>query len=453
LISGGTLAIGNAAALGTGNVTLAGGNWSMGALTPNNPIIVAADSTITGGSSGGLHGIKTVSGSHVLTLTATSVFDLEGSLAGFTGTLLFNGTGSFRLFGASNGSAAAFDLGTRTLSSRSGSAYPLGSLAGAPGSILTGAGGYTSAVTYTIGGNGANSTFAGTINNGTGLTHITKTGTGTLTLSGTNNHTGNTLIQSGTLEVTGTLAATPTTIEAAGRLSGNGTIAGSVTSHGTLSPVGTLNFGNGLTTSQTSSLDFQLGENADRINVTGNLTLAGRIEISASPGIASGIYPLITYTGSPTFGSIELVTTPGDFTCQLDFNSPGQVRAIIISTLSAFEQWQILYFGSADNPLAQAGEDPDGDGQSNEVEAAAGTDPLNGASTFAATLTRTAGTDLTLTWPSVAGKTYEILKNTSLTGQWEPLETIVAGLGTTSTFAITPGAHGPSAFFKVRIVE
>ena len=403
--------------------------------------------------------MKAVSGSHTLTLTATNVFDLEGDLGGFSGTLLFNGSGSFRLFGASNGSTTAFDLGTRSVGSRSGSAYSLGSLAGAHGSSLGGANGYNSAVTYTIGGNNQSSTFSGSINNGnTGsnagnITHITKSGTGTLTLSGTNNHTGNTLVQSGTLEVTGTLAATPTTIEADGRLTGNGTIGGSVTSHGTLSPDGMLTLGNGLTTTANSALEFQLGENADRIDVTGNLTLAGRIEVSASPGIATGVYPLITYTGVPTFGSIELVTAPGDFTCQLDFNTAGQVRAIITSTLSAFEQWQILYFNSADNPLAQAGEDPDGDGQSNEIEFAAGTDPKNGASSFAATLTSTAGTNLALTWPSVPGKTYEILKNTSLTGQWETLETVTAGPGTTSSFTIIPAEHGTSAFFKVRIVE
>jgi rhamnogalacturonan endolyase len=459
LISGGTLAIGNAAALGTGPVTLAGGTLATGVLTPNNSIIVAADSTITGGHSGGNHGIKAVGGSHTLTLTATSVFDLEGSLAGFSGTLLFNGTGSFRLFGASNGSAAAFDLGNRSLNSRSGSSFSLGSLAGAPGSSLGGANGYNSAVTYTIGGNNLSSTFGGSINNGNtassagNITHVTKTGTGTLTLSGSNNHTGNTLVQSGTLEITGTLAATPTTIEENGRLSGNGTIAGSVTSHGTLSPTGTLTLGNGLTTTPGSTLDFQLGSSPDRIDVTGNLTLAGRIEISASPGIASGLYPLINYTGSPTFGSIELITAPGDFSCQLDFNSPGQVRAIIISTLSAFEQWQILHFGSADNPLAQAGEDPDGDGQSNEIEAAAGTDPKDGASNFAATLTPTAGTQFALTWPSVPGKTYEILSSTSLSGQWQSVSTVVAGPGATSTFPINPGQHGTSAFFMVRIVE
>lgn len=458
-ISGGTLTIENAAAFGTGPVTLSGGTWAMGTLTPNNPIIVAADSTITGGHSGGNHGIKAVSGNQILTLTATNVFDFEGNLANFSGTLLFNGTGSFRLFGASNGSSTAFDLGTRPLGSRSGSAFSLGSLAGAPGSSLGGANGYNSAVTYTIGGNNLSSNFSGSINNGnTGssagnITHITKTGTGTLTLSGNSSHTGNTLVQSGSLELTGTLAATPTTIQTDGRLTGNGSIAGSVTSHGSLSPEGTLTFGNGLTTTATSVLEFQLGENPDRIDVAGDLTLAGRIEISASPGIATGVYPLISYTGTPSFGNIELVIAPGDFTCQLDFGTPGQVNAIITSTLSTFAQWQILYFGSADNPLAQAGEDPDGDGQTNQVESAAGTDPNNGASKFAATLTQTEGEDLTLIWPSVPGKTYEIFRNLTLSGQWESLNTVIADPGTTSTFTIAPSEHGPSAFFKVQIVE
>jgi autotransporter-associated beta strand protein len=453
VISGGTLTIGSAAALGTGPVTLAGGTWGTGVLTPNNPILVAADSTITGGSSGGAHGIKAVSGSRNLTLTATNVFDLEGDLSGFSGTFFLNGSGSFRLFGSSNGGSTTFDLGTRWLSSRSGTAHALGALAGAPGSALNGASGYTSAVTYTLGAKGVNSTFAGAIINGTGLTHIIKTGTGVLTLSGNSTHTGNTTIQSGTIELTGSLAATPTTIQAEGQLSGNGSIAGSVTNHGTLSPEGTLTFGNGLTSSQESVLEFHLGASSDRIAVSGNLTLAGRIEVSASPGIATGIYPLITYTGSPNFGNIELVSLPGDFTCQLDLSTPGQVNALITSTLSAYEQWQILHFGSTDNPLAQANEDPDGDGQSNDVEFLAGTDPQNGASLFAATLVPGVNGELTLTWPSVSGKSYQILKNTELSGPWETLQLMVAGPGATSSVTLSPGDHGPAAFFKVAIVE
>ena len=48
-ISSGTLAISNVGALGTGSVTLAGGTWAMGALSPQNSILVTANSTVSGG--------------------------------------------------------------------------------------------------------------------------------------------------------------------------------------------------------------------------------------------------------------------------------------------------------------------------------------------------------------------------------------------------------------------
>jgi rhamnogalacturonan endolyase len=458
LISGGTLAIGNAGALGSGPVTLSGGTWATGALTPQNPIIVTANSTITGGHGGGNHGIKAISGSQVLTCTATNVFDFEGNLAGFNGTIFLNGTGSFRLFGASNGSSAAFDLGTRSLGSRSGSAFALGSLAGAQGSFLSGANGYNSAVTYTIGGNHLSTTFSGSINNGnTGsnagnITHIIKTGSGTLTLAGANHHTGTTTVLAGTLELAGTLAATATTIEADGRLSGNGSTAGSLTCHGVLSPDGTLTLGAGLTTTSGSVMEFHLGDNPDRINITGNLTLAGRIEVSASPGIATGSYPLFNYTGTPDFGAIELVASPGDFTCQLDFNTPGQVNAMITSTLSAFERWQILHFGGNDNPRAQADEDPDGDGQTNLVEFIAGTDPENGVSSFKASIEPGEDGAYTLTWPSVPGKSYVILETTNLSAGWTQLHEVEAGPGVSTSY-ILPGPYHGTRFFRVSVDE
>ncbi len=454
-ISGGTVFIGNAAALGSGPVILSGGTWATGTLTPQNSILVTADSTITGGHGGGNHGVRAISGNHVLTLAATNVFDLEGNLADFNGTLFLNGTGSFRLFGASNGSAAVFDLGTRWLNSRSGSAFAIGALAGGPGSHLAGSsgGGNNAQVTYTIGARNTPTTFSGNIVNGNNVTHIIKTGTSTLTLAGQNSHTGNTIVQNGTLELTGSLAATPTTIEAEGRLSGNGSTLGSLTCHGALSPSGTLTLGNGLTTTPGSVLEFRLGEDPDRIDVTGNLSLAGRIEISATSGIATGVYPIISYTGTANFGDIELGTLPGDYTCQLDLETPGMVNAIITSTLSPFEQWQILYFGSTDNPLAQAGEDPDGDGQSNQIEFAAGTHPQDGTSRFAASVVSTESGEFTITWPSVPGESYEILINPTLTGQWDSVATIIAGPGTTSSHTLSRDDHGDEAFFRVRINE
>ena len=96
LINGGALTIGNAAALGGGSITLNGGTWATGSLTPQNPVIVTANSSISGGHPGGQHGIKDLSGSGTLTLVATNVFDLEGDLSSFSGTLALTGSGSFR---------------------------------------------------------------------------------------------------------------------------------------------------------------------------------------------------------------------------------------------------------------------------------------------------------------------------------------------------------------------
>lgn len=457
-IEGGTVVMGNSAALGSGTVTLAGGTWATGTLAPQNPVMVVADSTITGGHSGGSHGIRSVSGSQMLTCTATHVFDFEGSFAGFSGTVFLNGSGSFRLFGASSGSSAAFDLGTRSLGSRSGSSFSLGSLAGSQGSSLNGANGYNSAVTYTVGGNDTNTTFHGAINNGStgsnagNITHLIKTGTGTLTLAGSNSHTGSTNVVSGTLELTGSLANSAMTVQTTGQLTGNGTTAGSLTCHGSLSPNGTLTVGGGLTTTSTASVDFHLDETPDRIAVTGNLALAGRIEVSASPGIATGVYPLISYTGTPTCGVIELVVSPGDFTCQLDFSTPGQVNALILSTLSAFEQWQILHFGSVDNPLAQAGEDPDGDGQNNRIEFIAGTNPEDALSVFKAEITLTETGAYRLIWPSVPGKSYMILESIDLSSGWTAHQGLQAGPGETTSYTI-PGPYQGNRFFRVQVQE
>jgi autotransporter-associated beta strand protein len=61
--------------------------------------------------------------------------------------------------------------------------------------------GIASPATLTAGTDNTNTTFSGTIQDGASTTALTKTGTGTLTLTGTNSYTGGTTIAVGALEL------------------------------------------------------------------------------------------------------------------------------------------------------------------------------------------------------------------------------------------------------------
>lgn len=459
-IHNGTLVISNAVSLGTGSVTLDGGTWATGTLAPNNPILVNADSNITGGHSGGSHGIKSVSGNGVLTLTATNVFDMEGDLSGFSGTIALAGSGSFRFYNMPNNASAAavFDLGTRSLQARSGAAFNLGALVGQAGSFLqgSGGGGNTAQVTYTIGGKNTDSEFAGVITNGNAPASIVKTGSGTLTLSGANTYTGTTTISSGKLIVTGSLAATATTVAGSATLGGTGTIAGSVVCNGTLAPgisSGTLTMSSDLTLAATSILDYDLGSTSDRTNVAGNLTLNGIVNIAAASGFGAGSYTLVSYTGVLTNNTLEVGTLPPNFTAVVDTALAGQVRLVVTPSLTDYEQWQILYFGSTANPDAESTRDPDGDGQDNATEFLTGTLPNNGASSFAASVSHLGGSQFNLTWPSVPGKSYRIESSDTLAEGWSPLITVPAAdsPAVTTSHEIDASSGPARSFYRVAL--
>src|SRR5262249_1201215 len=73
----------------------------------------------------------------------------------------------------------------------------LGSLAGAGTVSNTGGAG----ATLTTGGDNTSTTFSGVIQDGAGMTGLTKAGTGTFTLTGDSTYTGGTTISAGTLQL------------------------------------------------------------------------------------------------------------------------------------------------------------------------------------------------------------------------------------------------------------
>jgi autotransporter-associated beta strand protein len=429
-INFGSLAITNAAALGTGTVTLNGGRWETGTLAPNNSIVVAADSTISGGSSGGFHGIKAISGSGILTLEANNVFDLEGSMASFSGTVHITGTNNVRFNGSLGSSAATFDLGTRTLQARSGGTYNLGALTGQAGSFLN-ITGTPSSVTFSIGANGASTTFSGAITNGTGTTAVTKTGSGTLTLAGSNTHTGATTVSAGSLVVAGALGATAVTVN----------------SDATIGVPGNLTV-SALSMQATATLARTLAVSGNVMQVNGNAALAGTLQVTLPPGTVFGRFPVLSHTGTRS-GNLTLTGAPAGVPSQLVYGANEVTLYIDDSDQDGLaDTWEQLHFGNlAPNPT----DDPDGDGQSNATEFLTGTHPANGSSLFAAVVVSSGADKVTLAWPSIPGRIYRIESSTSPAGPWATDSSVPAADPPATTTMREIDTRPASAAFFYRI--
>jgi autotransporter-associated beta strand protein len=362
-ISGGTLSItqtgggssATGAVLGSGPIELSGGGTfrmgsSNGKNFPSNPITVppSASGTLSSATLANVYGGSlTGAADSVLTLSGPVSMGVSGSeqLGLFLGTVIIP-TGSQLRFSSTSGpngnggSHTTFQvdgiMNTRD-SGGSGGAV-LGALTGG-GSLQGQSNTPSGTVVYHVGSKNLDSTFSGTIaNSSNGTVGLNKTGSGNLTLSGSNTYTGATTVASGKLTVTGSLAATATSVGSSGILGGTGTIAGFVTCNGTLAPgtsAGTLTLGAGLALASTSTLRFDLGTTSDLTAITGNLALDGTLHITATAGFAAGTYTLITYTGSLTNNTLNLGTLPDGYIATVNTATAGQVRLVVSPSNSA----------------------------------------------------------------------------------------------------------------------
>lgn len=221
----------------------------------------------------------------------------------------------------------------------------------------TGAGAKTLVLNGSTTGTGE---IAGAIVNHSGAnpTSLTKSGTGTWTLSGNNTYTGATTVSGGTLVVSGSLAATAVTVQSGATLDLSGTAGGtvSVESGGTLkgsnglfnanvtisgihspgSSPGLQTFASGLTYGSTATLNIELlgdslgvrGTDYDAIDVTGGILdispsatlnlIASGIDYTASVWDSNRAFTLIDFSGTSFTGGVFNLdsTSAGSFSSE-----------------------------------------------------------------------------------------------------------------------------------------
>ena len=265
-VNGGSVNVG-------GNFLLLGNTFTTTATTSTAEVNISAGDILVSG-----FGLRF--GQNNSNITSTGTVNLNGgritvaavseaTTGNHTSTFNFNG-GELRVLSGS--SSASFMSGLNTAQVRNG------------GAVIN-----TNGVNSTIGQSLIHSTIGGdnAIDGG-----LTKKGTGTLTLTGTNTYTGDTTVQSGGLIVNGSIAAaTTTTVESGATISGSGAV-GSLT----VNAGGSVNPGNSPGTltvngnySQAGTLVAEItgltaGTQHDQLIVNGGVSLSGSLNAQFSAG-------------------------------------------------------------------------------------------------------------------------------------------------------------------------
>jgi polygalacturonase len=97
----------------------------------------------------------------------------------------------------------------------------------------------------------------------------------------------------------------------------------------------TLTVSNGLDVSGLSTLNYGLGTNVTETEVTGNLTVGGKLNISNFGGFTNSTYTLFTYGGTLTYNGLTVGTVPNtNFTYMVSTNTSGQVNLVVAGSAS-----------------------------------------------------------------------------------------------------------------------
>ena len=322
-------------------LTLDGLVSGAGALTKSGAglLIVTADNTYAGAT-------NIVAGALQLGSGGTS-----GSLTGNVvnnSALIFDRADNFALAGVISGTGTVDQAGAGTTILAADNIYTGGTTIGA-GRLQLGNGGTTGGIVGDVVDNGVLAfnrvnqiIFAGAVSGSGGLDQI---GTGTTILTGANSYTGATNVIGGTLLINGDQSAATglTSVGLGATLGGSGIIGGNVAlaNGATLMPgasgAGVLTINGNLSLAAGSSMNFDFGApNAvgdpvnDLVNVAGDLSLGGTINVAVTPGGAFGIglYRIINYAGALTDNGLAIGTMPVGADVFVQTAVAGQVNLI-----------------------------------------------------------------------------------------------------------------------------
>ena len=332
---------------GTGTTVLTGTNLYTGGTTIDAGTLQLGN----GGTTGSIVGDVVDNG--LLLFNRSDLVNFAGTISG-SGAVQQIGSGTTVLSGINSYAGGTSILGgTLQVSADGNLGAAAGGLTFSNGTLRTTAS-FASARNASLTGTGTILTDAGTIFALGGLIsgagNLTKSGAGILTLSANNSYAGATNVNAGTLRINGNQSAATglVTVASGATLAGSGTIGGSVNvlNGGILAPgnsPGTLNINGDLTLAGGSVLNFEFGEANvvggalnDLVNVGGNLTLDGTINVNVPTGgnFGGGLYRVFNYGGTLVDNGLALGSMPPGSNVTVQTSVAGQVNLINSDGLS-----------------------------------------------------------------------------------------------------------------------
>lgn len=125
------------------------------------------------------------------------------------------------------------------------------------------------------------------------------------------------------------------------------------------------------------------------------------------------------------------------------------------TTYIAEESWRFENFGTINNTGDAADSaDPDGDGWTNEQEFISGTDPNDRASLLKIDPMQASGNDMSLSFPSLLGRTYRVERSdTLLDGSWTTVRDNIPGTGAPIEITDPSGAVQTKRFYRIVVAR